>query len=242
SGDDIWPKVIEAEESSLAESLFNMCLGAGLIWTKKAAKEAEANKQGVPKNRVKISACTEPSRGREGTTDVIIYPEGLIYSLSRDDISSLEQFVKVQLVDGQVASALRPVPVSYQKMVLVCTHMSRDKRCGRAGPQVLEEMAKELECRGVGGDKIALRGSSHFGGHRFAGVLIIYPQGDWYGLVNKKNAAAIIEKCVLGTEGMKTNWRGNMANPGTKAEPVAKSAPARAVQAAPTAEHEPKPA
>ena len=59
----------------MAESLFNMCLGAGLIWTKKAAKEAEANKQGVPKNRVKISACTEPSRGREGTTDVIVYPE-----------------------------------------------------------------------------------------------------------------------------------------------------------------------
>lgn len=59
----------------MAESLFNMCLGAGLIWTKKAAKEAESNKQGVPKNRVKISACTEPSRGREGTTDVIIYPE-----------------------------------------------------------------------------------------------------------------------------------------------------------------------
>ena len=52
-----------------------MCLGAGLIWTKRAAKEAEANKRGVPKNRVKISACTEPSRGCEGTTDVIIYPE-----------------------------------------------------------------------------------------------------------------------------------------------------------------------
>ena len=75
SGHDLWPKVIEAEESSLAESLNNMCLGAGLIWTKKAAKEAEANKHAVPKNRVKISACTEPSRGPEGTTDVIVYPE-----------------------------------------------------------------------------------------------------------------------------------------------------------------------
>lgn len=61
-----------------------------------------------------------------------------------------------------------------------------------------------------------------------------------YGLVNKKNAAAIIEKCVLGTEGMKANWRGNMANPGTKAEPAAK--PAVAEKAAPTAEQEPKPA
>ncbi len=63
-------------------------------------------------------------------------PQGLIYSLSRDDTSSLEHFLNVQLLDGQVASKLQPVPVSYKKMVLVCTHMSRDKRCGRAGPQV----------------------------------------------------------------------------------------------------------
>lgn len=44
-------------------------------------------------------------------------------------------------------------------------------------------------------------------------------------MVNKRNAAAIMDKCVLGTEGMKSNWRGNMANPGTKAEPAAKPAP-----------------
>lgn len=62
--------------------------------------------------------------------------QGLIYSLSRENASSLEQFVRVQLMDGQVATELQPVSVSYKKMVLVCTHMSRDKRCGRAGPQV----------------------------------------------------------------------------------------------------------
>lgn len=66
--------MVEAEESSLAESLFNMCLGAGLIFTKKVALAAK--KAGAPKTRqVKISACSEPSRGREGTTDVIVYPE-----------------------------------------------------------------------------------------------------------------------------------------------------------------------
>lgn len=45
--------------------------------------------------------------------------------------------------------------------------------------QVVAEMGKELAARGVGPDEVAVRGSSHFGGHRFAGVLIIYPQGDW---------------------------------------------------------------
>lgn len=40
-------------------------------------------------------------------------------------------------------------------------------------------MRKALESKGVGPDEIAVRGSSHFGGHKYAGVLIIYPQGDW---------------------------------------------------------------
>lgn len=75
SGQLDWPKVIEEEEQSLAESIFNMCLGAGIIWTKKAAKEAEANNRVAPKNRIKVTACSEPSRGPEGTTDVIVYPE-----------------------------------------------------------------------------------------------------------------------------------------------------------------------
>ncbi|CAN0277527.1 unnamed protein product, partial [Hapterophycus canaliculatus] len=160
--------------------------------------------------------------------------QGLIYSLSRENSSSLEQFVRVQLMDGEVATQLQPVPISYRKMVLVCTHMSRDKRCGRAGPQVVGEMRKALAERGVGPEEIAVRGSSHFGGHKYAGVLIIYPQGDWFGLVSKRNAAAIVDKCVLGTEGMKANWRGNMANPGIKAEPADKPKPTAAAAAAAT--------
>lgn len=43
--------------------------------------------------------------------------------------------------------------------------------------------------------------------------------------MSKKNASVIVDKCVLGTEGMKANWRGNMVNPGTKAEPVEKPKP-----------------
>lgn len=94
-------------------------------------------------------------------------------------------------------------------------------------------MRKALAERGVGPEEIAVRGSSHFGGHKYAGVLIIYPQGDWFGLVSKRNAPAIVDKCVLGTEGMKANWRGNMANPGTKAEPPAdKPKPSAAAAAA----------
>lgn len=39
-----------------------------------------------------------------------------------------------------------------------------------------------------------------------------------YGLVNKRNAGEIMDKCVLGMKVMRNNWRGNMSNPGEKAE------------------------
>lgn len=51
--------------------------------------------------------------------------------------------------------------------------------CCSTRPQVVEEMTSELRKRGISDRQVAVRRSSHFGGHRFAGVLIIYPQGDW---------------------------------------------------------------
>lgn len=53
-----------------------------------------------------------------------------------------------------------------------------------------------------------------------------------YGLVTKKNASAIVDKCVLGAKVVKANWRGNMANPGNKAKPADKPRQAATVVAA----------
>lgn len=52
--------------------------------------------------------------------------------------------------------------------------------------------------------------------------------------MNKKNAACIIDKVVLGTSMMKANWRGNMSNPGRKAEPVPVPVPAANLQPPPS--------
>jgi len=35
-------------------------------------------------------------------------------------------------------------------------------------------------------DKILPMGVSHIGGHKYAGVAIVYPEGDWYGFITKK--------------------------------------------------------
>lgn len=61
----------------------------------------------------------------------------------------------------------RVIPVIWRKLILVCVHNSRDKRCGRAGPQVIDELNEQLLSRSI--VDITVAGSSHIGGHKFAG-------------------------------------------------------------------------
>lgn len=98
-----------------------------------------------------------------------------------------------QLEDTGSGAAVSPVP--WRKLILVCTHGNRDKRCGRAGPQVVTALQKELleladeEER----DSFRVCGSSHVGGHKFAGTLLVYPEADWFGRVSKSSAKALLQ-------------------------------------------------
>jgi hypothetical protein len=48
-------------------------------------------------------------------------------------------------------------------LVLVCSHMKRDKRCGVLGPMLVEQFHYELTKRGIR-DKVAVYQVSHIGG------------------------------------------------------------------------------
>ncbi|KAJ3332013.1 hypothetical protein HDU76_001575 [Blyttiomyces sp. JEL0837] len=89
--------------------------------------------------------------------------------------------------------------VSDEAIVLVCTHMKRDKRCGVAGPMLIEEFERVVEEVGLQG-KVAIHGVSHIGGHKFAGNVIIYskfhPNGLWYGRVKTCHVQSIVEGTV----------------------------------------------
>jgi Sucrase/ferredoxin-like len=91
-----------------------------------------------------LTACTEPSTGGAGTVDIILYPDALIYTVDSTS-AALQHFVQTVLPtttvaaddDVQTAEVDLPVrPVQWRNLVLVCTHGNRDKRCGKAGPQV----------------------------------------------------------------------------------------------------------
>jgi Sucrase/ferredoxin-like len=85
-----------------------------------------------------LTACTEPSTGGPGTVDIMLYPDAVIYTVDSTS-AALQSFVQTVLVAAVTAAAdvqlpVRPVP--WRNLVLVCTHANRDKRCGKAGPQV----------------------------------------------------------------------------------------------------------
>ena len=52
--------------------------------------------------------------------------------------------------------------------------------------------------------------TSHVGGHRFAGNVLIYPGGDWYGYVTPEDVPRLIERHLLGGTVVTELWRGRM--------------------------------
>jgi len=109
--------------------------------------------------------------------------------------------------------------------VLICGHMSRDSRCGTLAPILKAEFERHLpQLRHAIRDKfpnrfaqhhreqIAVGSCSHIGGHAFAGNVVIYfpkrtwvkgwesglaGKGIWYGRVEPRHVAGIIEQTIL---------------------------------------------
>jgi hypothetical protein len=76
-------------------------------------------------------------------------------------------------------------------LVLVCGHGSRDRCCARRGGSVFAALAPEL-------DDEALWLSSHQGGHRFAGNVLVLPSGIQLGRIDAEDAVALTARALDG--------------------------------------------
>lgn len=182
-----WPKKIEGVDA------FPMTMIAPI----ETAAEATATK-------IIITACHHTSTESEVTTDgdeqmteVIVYPDSLLFIVAESQSESFAQLLSerqpLYRLPADRLQQFRARPVPFQRLVLVCTHGNRDKRCGRAGPQVMAALQQELSARGVADAEVAVRATSHIGGHKFAGTLIVYPEGQWYGRITKSNSKELLQ-------------------------------------------------
>ncbi|KAF0411893.1 sucrase/ferredoxin-like family protein [Gigaspora margarita] len=159
--------------------------------------------------------------------DILLFPDNiLIRNVSPKDSS---EFYKKFLSSSMDAPSLDEKglsissfnftvePMPYKAVIVICSHKRRDKRCGITGPILKDEFNKVLKEKGLdvesnNNDGVAVFLSSHTGGHRFAGNVIVYRggQGIWYGRVIACHAKNIVETTVLEGKVIKDLYRGSM--------------------------------
>jgi hypothetical protein len=105
--------------------------------------------------RIKVTGCDLPNT-LQGFTDIIVYPDARVYRVDDDSVVSLAVLLsdsssaksKVLSPTPWPKSVFKDEPLPFEQLVLVCAHANRDKRCGRAGPAIIEAIATEVKKNG----------------------------------------------------------------------------------------------
>eukprot|EP00005_Dracoamoeba_jomungandri_P006127 CAMPEP_0174251122 /NCGR_PEP_ID=MMETSP0439-20130205/1055_1 /TAXON_ID=0 /ORGANISM="Stereomyxa ramosa, Strain Chinc5" /LENGTH=325 /DNA_ID=CAMNT_0015331363 /DNA_START=18 /DNA_END=995 /DNA_ORIENTATION=+ len=196
---DVWSRKVLAEKGSFAPKL----------------KKAVLSRKKDLRGRVKLSVSDEPTRslGELETTvqekaDLIVFPDKIRYLDVTEE--QCQYIVEDHFINGEVSDRVQHEEVEEDFFILVCCHANKDMRCGTLGPQVLAAFQEVIQQRGAQ-HKIAVRQTSHLGGHKYAGVVIVYPTGDWYGMVTRDNIEKIVDAYLSEDATIPYElWRGRM--------------------------------
>ena len=155
--------------------------------------------------KVKMTACDDPGLTDNGY-DILVFPDMVRYV--GVETADLETLVRDHLVGNKLSERLRHEPLAGQH-VFVCVHGRRDERCGQCGPPLVRRLTAELWERGLA-DRVTVRRTSHVGGHAFAGNVLVYPGGDWYGYVTPEDIPRLVEDHLIDGVIVRDLWRGRM--------------------------------
>ena len=176
-----------------------------------------------------IDATSEDVSTSDSTCDLSIFPDGIRY-LSLP-VSLLDTAIE-QWIFSDGASTPKRLPPTIQSLqedisrkviIFVCTHGSRDTRCGVLGTALAQELLKSVKERGLQ-DVIEVFATSHIGGHKYAGNVLVYGRmhpsdGDWYGGLHAEHAESFLDALLgveIGVDGgaedavLRQWWRGRM--------------------------------
>ncbi|TPX30592.1 hypothetical protein SmJEL517_g05877 [Synchytrium microbalum] len=196
-----WPERIEEDPTTITSKVMELA-------------------QKVTKFRILVSAIDISTTGlhisdaqAQGKgVDILVFPYNVILrGLKLAEIGAvIQDLVNDKIPSGVVVEKLGQKDV----VVFVCTHKKRDKRCGVAGPMLIEEFQKAIEEMKGLEYNIHVCGISHTGGHKFAGNLILYGEqtrGEWYGRVKTCHVRPILQKTIIEGKVFKELWRGVMS-------------------------------
>jgi hypothetical protein len=102
------------------------------------------------------------------------------------EFESHEDLVALDFVGAVRGEAAPGVPVEHPLFV-VCTHGKRDRCCAKFGRPLYDALRREAESGWVWQ-------STHVGGDRFAGNVVVLPQGLYYGRVERDDVRALLDE------------------------------------------------
>lgn len=121
----------------------------------------------------------------------MIYPDFVeVPSFSVDDFPAFEKLLAD--LPAPKAASLRATSgdaAPQQTHIFVCTHRTRDCRCGDIGEPLYDALLREIKRRRLGGelkagtDGVRIARVAHIGGHKWAGNALVYRSdgvGDWF--------------------------------------------------------------
>lgn len=151
--------------------------------------------------------------------DILIFPFFVwVKNVSANEVGSLLSKLTPILIDSRDFNKELPKeipefphiviePDVYRSYIFLCSHKTRDKRCGVTAPIMKKELEVHLRDDGLirdygdntpGGVKVAYL--NHVGGHKYAANVIIYLKSGkaiWLARCNPKNAGPIVQECIL---------------------------------------------
>ncbi|PKY19954.1 hypothetical protein RhiirB3_352517 [Rhizophagus irregularis] len=223
TGKGDWETNIEDERDSFAANLHKVINNIKL--NEKSLKNNHEEHENTDHSRVII---TNSSRENDSSStkgnDILIFPENiLIKDVTTKQVTDFykrflipenaENYLDNSYLDDNFIIEKMP----YKAIIVICSHKRRDKRCGITGPLLKEEFDKVLKEKGLDpqtrqNDGVGVFLSSHTGGHRFAGNVIVYKEGKgiWYGRVIPCHAKSIIEHTIIEGLVIKDLYRGSM--------------------------------
>lgn len=151
----VWPSHVEAAEFDRLPRLLSAALAA---------------RKGEMKKRTRLTICEGEDGTESSNGDVLIFPDMIRYRrLTHFDV---EHFVEEVIVKNSqwLPGAVETLTGSF---VFVCSHGSRDRRCGVCGPILIKKFEDEINSRGLNG-QASVSPCSHIGGHKYAGNVIVF--------------------------------------------------------------------
>ena len=154
----------------------------------------------------KLTATDAPSCG--AGIDLLVFPEAVRYRAL--DYAGWSTVLEDHLLGGVAAAGVDREALP-GRHVFVCVHAARDERCGRCGPPL--RAAVEAAVAAAGLEDVVVRATSHVGGHKYAGNLLVYPEGVWYGYARPEDAARIVREHLVEGRILEDLHRGSMLEP-----------------------------